>query len=95
MVRAIVFIVLFLLASCVTAHAEAHRLVWASVIQTMRGIHVMRSFERVPFDTAKECQEFGDSHTSRVEDWTRGRLNLDWDVPITVGFECVAVSDPA
>ena len=47
------------------------------------------------FKTHDECMAFGALMTPRVADWVRGRIELEWDVPVSVHFACEPNGNPA
>lgn len=68
---------------------------WVAVFLTMHGPNVVPIEERITFKTKAECEAFGEKTKPRVADWMRGRLGMDWDFEVGVGYTCQADGDPA
>lgn len=63
-------------------------MVWMVGVVTPRGTVTIRVPETTRFQTIDACESFGDKMRLRAEDWVRGRLYLDWPVPVTAVARC-------
>lgn len=49
--------------------------------------------ENTRFSTPAACESFGKETAPRMEDWVRGYLRADWQLPVKVTFQCVAAKE--
>lgn len=71
-------------------------LVWIVVITTPEGQSVPGVIrDTVVFTSQKACDDFADSHSTRVEDWARGAVHAPWATKVDVKHKCEPAGDPA
>ena len=64
------------------------KLVWVAIVLMNHGPTQGAIPESTKFKTEQECIEFGKTMTPRLQDWVRGMLKAEWDMPVGVSFSC-------
>jgi len=68
------------------------KLIWVLMIVMPNGQPVSGKItDETKFHEKVACEEFGRSHVVRMQDWTRGNLNLPWGAPVKSEYHCEAV----
>lgn len=71
------------------------KLLWAIAIMTAQGPMQATIPETTTFKDKAACERFGVEMTPRLQDWARGRINADWNIPAQSAFRCEMAGDPA
>lgn len=66
------------------------KLLWIVVVMAASGPTALTVPESAKFESRDACETFGKRMTPRMQDWMRGRLGMDWDGLVHVGFRCDA-----
>jgi len=64
------------------------------VVATLSGIGEIED-KVTTFKDLAECAAYGEATSSRIEDWVRGRLGVDFRAPVKATFRCDANGNPA
>jgi hypothetical protein len=78
-----------------STEAAMFKIIWLVATLTPQGPVVGEVPETTKFKSETECREFARVTTSRLQDWVRGRLNVDWDHEVGVRFRCEIDGNPA
>lgn len=71
-------------------------LVWIIIMIGANGApSMMHTRDVATYQSKSACEVQGKAVESRMPDRIRGTLNVGWEVPITVVFQCDPVGDPA
>ena len=71
------------------------KIIFAVAFLSQSGAQYGHVAEPTKFQTNEECMTFGREMTPRVADWVRGRIEAEWDVPVSVHFACEVDGNPA
>lgn len=71
------------------------KIVWTIALIGPNGANYKDIPEPYAFRSKDQCNEFGTKMFSRMEDWTRGALNLAWEMPVTLVWRCEPAGRPA
>jgi hypothetical protein len=66
------------------------KLLWIVIVLAPSGPTALSVPESAIFQDRPTCESYGDTMTPRMRDWMRGRLGMDWDGPVHVGYRCDA-----
>jgi hypothetical protein len=66
----------------------ATKLIWQFGVMTEQGPLVADRPESSVFSSDSACKAFGEAMTSRVQDWVRGLVQMDWDHAVAVKYRC-------